>query len=143
MNTKLKKNDTVVVIAGKYKNKTGRVLRIDHEKGRILVEGVNMVKKAQRRRNRDESGGIIEKEASIAISNVMSTPSRTARPTRLASVSKAGRKCATPRRRGIRSDGGKYTQDGDVVSGLCKGRTDGRVRLSNHDGSSTDREDRP
>jgi large subunit ribosomal protein L24 len=71
MNTKLKKNDSVVVIAGKDKGKTGRILRIDREKGRVLVEGVNMVKKAQRQRSQSESGGIIEKEASIAISNVM------------------------------------------------------------------------
>lgn len=71
MNTKLKKNDPVVVIAGKDKGKTGRILRIDREKGRVLVEGVNMVKKAQRQRSQNESGGIIEKEASIAISNVM------------------------------------------------------------------------
>lgn len=71
MNTKLKKNDPVVVIAGKDKGKTGRILRIDREKGRVLVEGVNMVKKAQRQRSQNESGGIIEKEANIAISNVM------------------------------------------------------------------------
>lgn len=82
MNTKLKKNDMVVVIAGKDKGKTGRVLRIDHEKGRVLVDGVNMVKKAQRQRSQNESGGIIEKEASIAISNVMFAL-HDGRPTRL------------------------------------------------------------
>lgn len=71
MKTKLKKDDTVVVIAGKDKGKTGRVLKIDREAGRILVEGVNMVKKAQKKRSQTDSGGIIEREAPVAISNVM------------------------------------------------------------------------
>ena len=82
MKTNLKKNDTVVVIAGKDKGKSGRVLRIDSEKGRVLVEGVNMVKKAQRQRSQNETGGIIEKEASIAISNVMYA-GKDGKPTRL------------------------------------------------------------
>jgi large subunit ribosomal protein L24 len=71
MKTKLKKNDTVTVIAGKDKGKTGRVLRINRETGRVLVEGINMVKKAQRKQRQEDTGGIIEKEAPIAISNVM------------------------------------------------------------------------
>lgn len=82
MKTKLKKDDTVIVVAGKDKGKTGRVLRIDREKGRILVEGVNMVKKAQRKRSQEETGGIIEKEAPIAVSNVMFV-GKNGRPTRL------------------------------------------------------------
>jgi len=71
MKTKLKKNDTVTVIAGKDKGKTGRILRINRETGRVLVEGINMVKKAQRKQRQEDTGGIIEKEAPIAISNVM------------------------------------------------------------------------
>jgi large subunit ribosomal protein L24 len=71
MKTKLKKDDVVQVIAGKEKGKSGRILRIDREKDRVLVEGVNMVKKAQKKRSENESGGIIEREAMIAISNVM------------------------------------------------------------------------
>ncbi len=82
MKTKLKKDDTVMVVAGKDKGKTGRVLRIDREKGRVLVEGVNMVKKAQRKRSQEETGGIIEKEAPIAVSNVMFV-GKNGRPTRL------------------------------------------------------------
>ena len=82
MKTKLKKDDTVMVVAGKDKGKTGRVLRIDREKGRVLVEGVNMVKKAQRKRSQEETGGIIEKEAPIAVSNVMFV-GKDGRPTRL------------------------------------------------------------
>ena len=69
--TKLRKDDTVIVIAGKDKGKTGRVLRIDRIRGRIVVEGVNMVKKAQRARSQNEQGGIIEVESALHISNVM------------------------------------------------------------------------
>jgi len=68
--TKLKKDDSVMVIAGKDRGKRGRVLKIDRIKGRVLVEGVNIVRKAQRKKSQNESGGIIEIEAAIDISNV-------------------------------------------------------------------------
>ncbi|MEQ1886372.1 MAG: 50S ribosomal protein L24 [Bryobacteraceae bacterium] len=70
--TRLKKDDTVKVIAGRDKGKTGRVLQIDTEKGRVLVEGVSMVKRHTRPNpQRQIKGGIAERESSIAISNVM------------------------------------------------------------------------
>lgn len=97
--TKLKKNDTVQVIAGKDKGKTGRLLRIDREKGRVLVEGVNMVKKAQRRRSQNESGGIIEIEAPIDISNVMYV-GKDGKPTRLGFRIEGGDKVRFARRTG-------------------------------------------
>jgi len=68
---RIKKNDEVKVIAGKEKGKTGRVIRVDHEKERVIVEGVNLRKKAVRKRRQNEQGGIIEVEAPIHISNVM------------------------------------------------------------------------
>ena len=68
---RIKKDDQVKVIAGKDKGKSGRVLRVDREKGRVLVEGVNMVKKAVKKRRQEDQGGIIEIEAAIHISNVM------------------------------------------------------------------------
>ncbi|POQ98768.1 50S ribosomal protein L24 [Alkalispirochaeta sphaeroplastigenens] len=71
MKTKLKKDDTVMVVAGKDKGKTGKILKIDRAKNRVLVEGVNLVKKAQKKRSQEDAGGIIEREASIDISNVM------------------------------------------------------------------------
>ncbi|SIP91601.1 large subunit ribosomal protein L24 [Alkalispirochaeta americana] len=71
MKTKLKKDDTVMVVAGKDKGKTGKILKIDRAKNRVLVEGVNLVKKAQKKRSQEDTGGIIEREASIDISNVM------------------------------------------------------------------------
>ena len=68
---KLKKNDQVKVIAGREKGKTGRVLKIDREKGRVLIEGVNLVKKAKKKRSQTDQGGIVEIEAPVHISNVM------------------------------------------------------------------------
>jgi len=67
---KLKKEDTVEIIAGKDKGKRGRILRILRDKDRVLVEGANIVKKAKKRRNQQDRGGIIEIEASIHSSNV-------------------------------------------------------------------------
>ena len=68
---KLKKEDTVEVIAGKDKGKRGRVLRILRDKDRILVEGVNIVKKAMKKRKQQDRGGIIEIEAAVHSSNLM------------------------------------------------------------------------
>lgn len=68
--TKLKKDDQVMVIAGKDKGKVGRILRIDAKTSRVLVEGVNLVKKAMRKKNQNDRGGIIEVEATIHLSNV-------------------------------------------------------------------------
>lgn len=67
----IRKNDTVVVLSGKYKGRRGRVLQVDREAERILVEGVNMIKRHTKPNNRNMQGGIIEREAMIHISNVM------------------------------------------------------------------------
>jgi len=66
----IKKGDTVMVIAGDSKGQQGRVLMVDIEKGKILVESVNMVKKHTRPTNKTPKGGIIQKEAPIHISNL-------------------------------------------------------------------------
>jgi large subunit ribosomal protein L24 len=68
---KLKKEDTVEVIAGKDKGKRGRILKILREKDRIIVEGANIVKKAKKRRSRQDRGGIVEIPAAIHSSNLM------------------------------------------------------------------------
>jgi large subunit ribosomal protein L24 len=69
---KIKRNDNVIVIAGKSKGKTGRVLRVIVAKQRILVEGVGMIKKhVKPNPQRNIAGGILEQEAPIHISNVM------------------------------------------------------------------------
>ena len=68
---KLKKDDLVQVITGKEKGKSGKILKIDREKGKVLVAGLNMVKKARKPRRQGEKGGIVDVEAPIDISNVM------------------------------------------------------------------------
>jgi large subunit ribosomal protein L24 len=67
---KIKKNDQVQIMAGKDRGKSGRVLRVDREQGRVVVEGLNMVKKAIRPRGQNQKGGITSVEAALAISNV-------------------------------------------------------------------------
>jgi len=68
----LKKEDTVKVISGRDSGKTGRVLRVDHERGRVLVEHVSMVKRHTRPNpSKQIKGGIAERESPIAVSNVM------------------------------------------------------------------------
>ena len=71
MKTKLKKGDQVQIITGKDKGKKGRVLRIDRMTDRVIVEGLNMVKKTQRPKSQNDKGGIIEIVAAIAASHVM------------------------------------------------------------------------
>jgi len=68
---KLRKEDQVQVIAGKNRGKQGKVIMIDRAKGRAIVAGVNMVKKAQKKRKQTDRGGIVEIEAPIDLSNVM------------------------------------------------------------------------
>ena len=68
---KIKKGDTVQVITGNDTGKTGRVIKVFLDKDRVVVEGVNMVKKHARPTQDNPQGGIIEKEAIIHISNVM------------------------------------------------------------------------
>jgi len=83
---KIKKGDTVVVIAGEDKGKRGTVQRIDTKSGRVVVSGVNIVKKAQRptRAGRGQTQtGIIEFEAPIHISNVMLVDPKSSEPTRI------------------------------------------------------------
>ena len=69
---KIRREDTVKVIAGRDKGKTGRVLQVDRDHGKVLVEGVGMVKRHTRPNpSRQIKGGIAERESPIAISNVM------------------------------------------------------------------------
>ncbi|PKK93240.1 MAG: 50S ribosomal protein L24 [Tenericutes bacterium HGW-Tenericutes-6] len=89
----IKAGDTVAVIAGrdqfvtdkkgKTTRKTGRVLKVYPKTDRVLVEGVNIVKKHQRPTQADDKGGIIEKEAPIHVSNVAILDPKTGKPTRV------------------------------------------------------------
>ncbi|MBN2873744.1 MAG: 50S ribosomal protein L24 [Spirochaetales bacterium] len=69
--TKLKKEDLVQVISGREKGKQGKIVRIDRVKGRAIIQGLNMVKKAMRKKNQNDKGGIIEIEAPIRLCNMM------------------------------------------------------------------------
>ena len=68
---KIKKGDTVKVIAGKDNNTEGKVLSVDAKNGKVVVEGVNMVTKHTKPSQANPNGGIVQKEAPIDISNVM------------------------------------------------------------------------
>tara|TARA_B110000014_G_C19837697_1_gene434318 strand:+ start:230 stop:538 length:309 start_codon:yes stop_codon:yes gene_type:complete len=68
---KIKKNDDVQVVSGNYRGETGRVIKVLHSKNRVIVEGVNKAKKHIRPTQDNPQGGIVEKELSIHISNLM------------------------------------------------------------------------
>jgi large subunit ribosomal protein L24 len=68
---KIHKNDMVMVIAGNSRGKTGKVLKVYPEKERVIVEGVNIIKRHTRPNQRNPQGGIVQREASIHVSNVM------------------------------------------------------------------------
>jgi large subunit ribosomal protein L24 len=71
MKTKLKRGDMVKVITGKDLNKEGRILNVDREKNRVIVEGINLMTKHQKPNRTNQTGGIIRIEAPIHLSNVM------------------------------------------------------------------------
>jgi large subunit ribosomal protein L24 len=81
--SRIRKNDTVMVIAGKERGKTGKVLRILGEQGRLVIERLNMVKRHRKARGVQSPGGVVEKEASIEISNVMIMCERCNAPARI------------------------------------------------------------
>ena len=67
---KIKQGDKVVVIAGKDKGRTGKIIKVDPENERVYVQGANMVMKTQKKRTQQDKGGIVEIEAPIHVSNV-------------------------------------------------------------------------
>ncbi|UCF05367.1 MAG: 50S ribosomal protein L24 [bacterium] len=79
---KIKKNDTVRVIAGNYRGMEGKVLKVFPDTGRIIVEKVNLIKRHTRQAGQGQEGGIIEKEAPVDISNVLLVCPKCNRPTR-------------------------------------------------------------
>ncbi|MFX4301210.1 50S ribosomal protein L24 [Alicyclobacillus tolerans] len=79
----VKKGDQVIVISGKDKNKKGQVLAVLPKKNRVIVEGVNVVKRHTKPNPNQPEGGIIEKEASIHASNIMLVDPKTGQATRI------------------------------------------------------------
>jgi large subunit ribosomal protein L24 len=108
MAAKIKKGDTVIVIAGRDKGRTGEVIEMRREDGRVLVRGVNMVKRHQRQTAAQE-GGIVSKEASIHVSNVALTDPKDGKPTRvgfkLVGKSDDRKKVRFAKRSGVEIDG--------------------------------------
>lgn len=83
MKAKIKKNDMVMVIAGKDKGKSGRVIAVYPQKQKVLVEKINMIKRHTRPRGQVHKGGILEKESPLHISNVMILCEKCDRPVRV------------------------------------------------------------
>ena len=88
----VRKGDQVVVIAGKEKGKRGRVLRLMTEKGRVVIERINMVKRHTKPTQRNPRGGILEKEGSVEASNVALWCGKCVAPRRAKSDEKEGQK---------------------------------------------------
>ena len=79
----IKKGDTVIVITGESKGQKGRVLEVDREKNRAIVEGINMVSKHTKPNSKSPQGGILKKEAPVHISNLMLLDPQSGKVTRI------------------------------------------------------------
>lgn len=110
MGMKIRSNDEVVVVSGKDKGKTGKVLRVDAARQRVYVEGLNLVKRHERPRQvpgaqRAETvGGVIEKEGPIHVSNVMLLDPQDKKPTRVGIEREDGKRYRVAKRSGARLD---------------------------------------
>ena len=96
----IKKGDIVIVLAGEDKGKEGKVLSVDPKKNRAVVEGVNMMKKHTKPSAGNPQGGIVEKEASIDLSNLNLKDPKTGKPTRVKIVSEDGKKVRVSKKSG-------------------------------------------
>jgi large subunit ribosomal protein L24 len=83
MAARIRKGDNVIVISGKDKGKTGKVMRVLREEDRVVVEGINLVKRHMRPTPRNPSGGILEREQSIHACKVMPVDAKTGKGTRV------------------------------------------------------------
>lgn len=101
---KLRRGDRVRVIAGKFKGAEGKIMAVDPERGRVVVENVNVIKKAQRPTQENPRGGFSEREAGIHVSNVQLLDPQTGALTRVGSKLEQGRKLRVSRKSGARLD---------------------------------------
>jgi large subunit ribosomal protein L24 len=105
MSARIKKDDTVIVIAGKDKGRSGRVLKVIPAEDRVVVEGVNMAKRHTKPDMANPQGGVIAKEASLHISNVALRDPKTGKPTRVGfKVNDKGRKVRVAKGSGVEID---------------------------------------
>ena len=106
MAAKLRSGDEVIVISGKDRGKTGKVQRVDPKKDRVVVEGINIVKRHQRPSalNPNAEAGVIEREGAIHISNVMLLDPETKKRTRVGITRDAGKRQRVSRASGTKLD---------------------------------------
>jgi large subunit ribosomal protein L24 len=108
MAAKIRRDDEVIVISGKDRGRTGKVLRVDPAKGRVYVEGLNIVKRHQRPSptgtGQNAAGGVIEREGPIHISNVMLIDPKDKKPTRVGISREGGVRMRVTRRSGSKLD---------------------------------------
>ncbi len=110
MALKIRRDDTVRIITGKDRGKTGRVLRVDPEKNKVFVEGANIIKRHMKPRTlRDtqraqEMGGIVEMEGPIHVSNVMLLDPDSGQPTRVTVKREGGRRVRVAKKSGKEID---------------------------------------
>lgn len=96
----LKKNDTVKVISGKARGKSGKILLVYADKSRVLVEGVNLVKKHQKPTQQDQKGGIVDREAPIHVSNLMLVSAKSNEPVKVARRAVDGKRVRVEKKTG-------------------------------------------
>jgi large subunit ribosomal protein L24 len=110
MPARIKADDDVIVIGGKDRGKRGKVLRVDPKKGRVYVEGLNIIKRHQKPRQvagaqrAEQVGGVIEKEGPIHLSNVMLADPKDGKPTRVGIELVEGKRHRVAKRSGTRID---------------------------------------
>ena len=110
MAAKIRRDDDVIVISGKDRGKTGKVLRVDPKRQRVYVGGLNIVKRHQRpqqvggAQRVEQVGGVIEKEGAIHISNVMLIDPKDKKPTRVGISREGGQRARLTRRSGTTLD---------------------------------------
>jgi large subunit ribosomal protein L24 len=107
---RIKTGDEVIIVGGKDRGKKGKVLRVDPAKGRVYVEGLNMIKRHEKPRQvggaqrAEQVGGVIEKEGPVHLSNVMLADPRDGKPTRVGVEIEDGKRYRIARRSGTRLD---------------------------------------
>jgi large subunit ribosomal protein L24 len=110
MAARIRRDDEVMVIGGKDRGKTGKVLRVDPKKQRVFVEGLNIVKRhtrpqqVQGAQRSEQVGGVVEKEGPIHISNVMLVDPKEKKPTRVGVSREGGERVRVAKRSGANVD---------------------------------------
>jgi large subunit ribosomal protein L24 len=108
MAAKIRRDDDVIVISGKDRGKTGKVMRVDPEKNRVYVEGLNIIKRHTRPSqipgSANAAGGVIEREGPIHISNVMLIDPKDKKRTRIGISRENGKRFRVAKRSGTKLD---------------------------------------